>query len=167
MKNTYRIEKEDGIPHTVFFVKKPTKKELAACAEKEGLVLESPLDLSSTIWKVHKTAMKHIEDVKAEKAEKTKKVAKAAKPSMREFIEAAGGEYDVYEPSAEKPHPLLRPNSVPSPSAAKERRVNVSLTVEWFKELSARGAALGLLPGQYARMLLVQSLNDTITNNEE
>lgn len=135
MKNTYRVEKEDERPHTVFFVKKPSKKELEACEKKEAIYISAPMDSKGTVYKCYpKDEVTKALEPKVE----TKSTTKPAIPGLE--VQAS---------------PLS-----PAPTAAKERRVNVSLTVEHFKDLTKRGAALGLLPGQYARMLIITALNE-------
>jgi hypothetical protein len=158
MKNPYRVETEDGHPTLIFFVKKATKADLTRAAKETNLnVSEMALDSQRTCFKVYpKLEGQEL----GPKPKKTKPADERIVTTKDEWghTKVVGGHGPLTRP--------LSPDAMLPPTLSRLRRINVTLDVSMFKDVEARAKALGLLPGQYARMVLVQSLNTKEVNGE-
>ena len=163
-RNPFRIELEEGKPTLVFFVKKPKPEDFRKVDEKLLITTTGdevsykvhgvPLDASGCVFSVEA-------HYPAERIAATALVAEAERVG-RLTASAEGQAERVFGAPLE---PELKSMTVkafafPAP-APREERVNIRIGEEDMARLEAHAAALGLLPGQAARLLVLKGLKES------
>lgn len=174
--NPFRIELEEGKPTLAIFTKKPTKADreraelrLRITTTGDNMtynISSKALDGAGCVFQVNAyPAEGSIEEHVNAKAAQAAALLAEAERVGRETASAEGqaARRRAIEAEAERlPSVGAGPVSVSYARMPREERVNIRIGEEDMARLEAHAAALGLLPGQAARLLVLKGLKEAL-----